>query len=57
MLRRLPENHKRKALEILNSKNDKSQQKYDALYGLPHSDGIKPPWPDHEIITELKRMK
>ena len=57
MLRRLPENHKRKALEILSSKNGRSAQKYDALYGLPHSDGDKPPWPDHEMIVELRNMK
>lgn len=57
MIRRLPEDHKRKALEILASKHAMKGQKYDALYGLPHSDGIKPPWPDNEIIAELKKMK
>lgn len=57
MLRRLPEEHKRKALEIFTSNNGIPTNNYDALYGLPHSDGVKPPWPDQNMIAECERMK
>ena len=59
MLRRLPEDHKRNALNFLHDhKRSKDFKNSDAfLYGLPHSDGEKPPWPNHDTINEWKRMK
>ena len=44
MLRRMPEAHKRKALNLLHGAEDLN---YDALYGMPHGDGQgkKPMWP------------
>lgn len=52
MLRRLPEEHKRNAANIL-----KSADLRDALYDEPHSDGEKPSWPDHDMIEECRNMK
>ena len=58
MLRRLPEDHKQHALHILNSNGRiNGSDEYDALYGLPHSDGGKPPWPSHDMINQLQRLK
>jgi hypothetical protein len=60
MLRRLDDRHKQKALQILNKycgRNEDDIPEYDALYGLPHSDGRKPPWPDHDMIQRCKKLK
>jgi len=57
MLRRLPERHKHHALHILNGNDRRSKLvEYDALYGMPHSDGEKPPWPDQHAIDKCKEM-
>ena len=59
MLRRMPEEHKERALYILNDqKNKKKRSKYDGLYGLPHGDGLgdKPDWPTVDAIEECRRM-
>ena len=58
MLRRLNEKHKENALQILNGgESTDSPPVYDALYGLPHSDGEKPPWPSHHMIEKCQKMK
>jgi hypothetical protein len=59
MLRRMPEEHKQRALYILNDQaNKKKRSKYDGLYGLPHGDGLgaKPDWPTTDAIEECRRM-
>eukprot|EP00554_Chaetoceros_debilis_P012240 CAMPEP_0194110982 /NCGR_PEP_ID=MMETSP0150-20130528/10091_1 /TAXON_ID=122233 /ORGANISM="Chaetoceros debilis, Strain MM31A-1" /LENGTH=1306 /DNA_ID=CAMNT_0038800289 /DNA_START=328 /DNA_END=4248 /DNA_ORIENTATION=+ len=57
MLRRMSEDHKRQALHLLHY-NDRRQKNihYDALYGLPHHDGKKPLWPDHEAIKNCDEL-
>ena len=59
MLRRMPEEHKQRALYILNDQaKKKKRSKYDGLYGLPHGDGLgaKPDWPTTDAIEECRRM-
>jgi len=58
MLRRMPEEHKQRALYILNDQAKKKRSKYDGLYGLPHGDGLgaKPDWPSVDAIEECRRM-
>ena len=66
MLRRMPEVHKVRALDILMdrkllSKEGRSSNKarsYDALYGLPHGDGYvhKPEWPTHDVVSRWREM-
>jgi hypothetical protein len=58
MLRRLPEAHQKNALNILSDNNVDNQNEYDALYGLPHGDGMghKPSWPSTSSIARLKEM-
>jgi len=55
MLRRLTEQHKKHAIYLLNGKDPTY---YDALYGLPHADGLKdmPHWPRTEDIEECREM-
>ena len=58
MLRRLPETHKQNALQIFNRKKEQNNHvEYDALYDLPHADGEKPPWPDHNMIEKCQKLK
>ncbi|KAK1736014.1 hypothetical protein QTG54_013150 [Skeletonema marinoi] len=55
MLRRLPERHKCRALELLNGSSHSS---YSALYGLPHRDDLDPSlgWPTKGAIRFCKEM-
>ena len=62
MLRRMPEQHKKRALYILNEgdkRKGKNRSTYDGLYGFPHGDGLgeKPLWPSHDAIQECREMK
>ena len=66
MLRRMPEVHKLRALDILtmhstnkgSNKKNSPKKKYDALYGLPHGDGFtnRPDWPSCEVIYQWREM-
>ena len=54
MLRRLTERHKCNAIQILTGTSDS----HNALYGLPHSDGLETSlgWPTNEAIGKCKKM-
>eukprot|EP00986_Skeletonema_menzelii_P003949 scaffold1293_cov139-Skeletonema_menzelii.AAC.4 len=55
MLRRLPERHKCRALELLNGSSNTS---YSTLYGLPHRDDLDPSlgWPTKGAIRFCEEM-
>lgn len=55
MLRRLPERHKCRALELLNGSSSSS---HSALYGLPHRDDLDPAlsWPTKGAIRFCEEM-
>jgi hypothetical protein len=60
MVRRLPERHKRNALRLLTGAyRKKSERTFEALYNLPHTDGLgeKPQWPDNEAIENCNKLK
>jgi len=60
MLRRLPERHKRHALRFLTgSYKNPREHTFEALYNLPHGDGLgdKPRWPDNEALQKCNEMK
>lgn len=61
MLRRMPEEHKHRALYLLNGEKscvDANGCAYDGLYGLPHGDslGEKPMWPTSDAIQKCREM-
>ena len=59
MLRRLPERHKRHALRFLTGSYKSKEPSFEALYNLPHGDGLgeKPRWPDNEAVAHCNAMK
>jgi hypothetical protein len=52
MLRRLDDPNKRRALRVLCG----AAPGYDALYGKPHDNGAKPPWPTSAQIDHLRAL-